>query len=125
MNALLNIALLLHKTSCIIFPVPTSYTKGWHPLSFERMLSDVRPQKIEFVDANYVLWKGKNEYHMRPDVCPHQGSLLSEGTLEDNCIKCSYHGLKIGPYKEAFNTKSKEVQGKCVLKQGILWWAFN
>tara|TARA_B100001142_G_scaffold296730_1_gene318634 strand:+ start:9892 stop:11745 length:1854 start_codon:yes stop_codon:yes gene_type:complete len=89
------------------------------------MLSDVRPQKIEFVDANYVLWKGKNEYHMRPDVCPHQGALLSEGTLEDNCIKCSYHGLKIGPYKEAFNTKSKEVQGKCVLKQGILWWAYN
>ena len=125
MNALLNIALLLHKTSCIIFPVPKSYTKGWHPLSFERMLSDVRPQKIEFVDGNYVLWKGKNEYHMRPDVCPHQGSLLSEGTIEDNCIKCSYHGLKIGPYKEAFNTKSKEVQGKCVLKQGILWWAYN
>ena len=125
MNVLLKLALLLDKTTSIIFPVPTSYTKGWHPLSFEHMLSNTQPKKIEFVDINYVLWKGKNEYHMRPDVCPHQGALLSEGTIEDDCIKCSYHGLKIGPYDQSFNEKTKKVQGKCVLKQGILWWAYD
>ncbi len=117
--------LLFLRNEAVIFPTPTSATGGWHPLTFVKKMNIYAPTKIEFVDQNYVLWKGKNdEYLMRPDVCPHQGSKLSAGTLEDGCIKCSYHGLKIGPYKEASkhcNTKDVVV-GRCVESQGILWW---
>lgn len=118
--------LLIITTKAIIFPTPTSKTKGWHPVSFTNKLSDIQPTRIQFVDENYVVWKGQNDtYLMRPDVCPHQGSKLSAGTIEDGCIKCSYHGLKVGPYKEGSkNCNTKDVVvGKCVESQGILWWS--
>ena len=120
----INIITFLNICSGIIFPSPLSSTKGWHPVGFEHTMYNNVPKRVEFIDENYVLWKGKDEYHMRPDVCPHQGAKLSKGTIEDNCIKCSYHGLKIGPYKEAHKDKhSKEVHGICKTHQGIIWWS--
>jgi nitrite reductase (NADH) small subunit len=31
------------------------------------------------------------------DVCPHQGALLSEGTIEDGRVVCSWHGWSFDP----------------------------
>jgi nitrite reductase (NADH) small subunit len=31
------------------------------------------------------------------DVCPHQGAPLSEGTIEDGRIVCSWHGWSFDP----------------------------
>ena len=121
-----RIFLFLSLCSAIIFPTPMSITKGWHPVAFEmeHMLLG-KPERVEFIDSNYVLWKGdNNEYHMMPDVCPHQGSKLSTGTIEDGCIKCTYHGLKIGPSVNA-HPQARNVQGKCKVHQGIIWWSYN
>ena len=119
------LSLLLSLATSIIFPSPTSTTKGWHPVAFdhEYMLC-ASPRRVEFIDENFVLWKGDDEYFMRPDVCPHQGSKLSEGTIENNCITCPYHGLAIGPTSEG-HVKCRETSGKCMVQQGIVWWSPN
>lgn len=31
------------------------------------------------------------------DVCPHQGAPLSEGTIEDGRVVCSWHGWSFDP----------------------------
>jgi nitrite reductase/ring-hydroxylating ferredoxin subunit len=119
------LSLLLSVATSIIFPSPLSTTKGWHPVAFdhEYMLCG-SPKRVEFIDEKFVLWKGKDDYFMRPDVCPHQGSKLSEGKIENNCITCPYHGLSIGPTSEG-HSKCREVSGKCIVQQGIVWWSSN
>ena len=123
---MLGFSLIIAISSAIIFPTPMSSTTGWHPVAFKHEHDLLgKPERVEFVDENYVLWKDlDNKYNMRPDVCPHQGALLSGGTLEDGCIKCSYHGLKVGPSKEA-HPMCKQSYGKCKVVQDIIWWAYN
>lgn len=115
--------LCMVSTDAFFFPPPTSKTHGWHPVSFLKDYKD-KPQRIQFIDSNYVLWKGDNEYHMRPDVCPHQGAMLSHGNIIDNCIQCPYHGLYVGPYENA-HKDCMENYGKCLVKHNIIWWSPN
>ena len=121
MHSYLN--LFFYLSSSLIFPTPTSKTSGWHPISFLKNYNN-KPKNIEFIDTNYVLWKGDNEFHIRPNVCPHQGALLSEGKITNNCIECPYHGLKVGPYDTAYS-ECRENYGKCIVKQDIIWWSNN
>ena len=76
---------------------------------------------IDFKDTKLILWRGKDKYHVHKNVCPHQGALLSNGEIVDNCIQCPYHGILIGPYKEA-HPKAKKSYGVCKIQQGIIWW---
>lgn len=110
------------RVHAVVFPTPTSFTKGWHPLSFSSDYTG-KPRQVDFVDTKLVLWKGRDEFLVRADVCPHQGAMLSCGTVNDGCIQCPYHGLNIGPYDNAFNDDCKDVIGKCIEHQGIVWWS--
>lgn len=123
MNTLIYLNLFFYLSSSLIFPTPTSKTSGWHPISFLKNYNN-KPKQIEFIDTNYVLWKGDNQFHMRPNVCPHQGALLSEGKITENCIECPYHGLKVGPY-DTSHSECRENYGKCIVKQDIIWWSNN
>jgi hypothetical protein len=115
--------LCILSCEALFFPAPSSKTPGWHPIRFVKDYKH-KPQRIQFIDANYVLWKGDEQYHLRPDVCPHQGALLSYGTIVDNCIKCPYHGLNVGPYENAHND-CMENYGMCMVKHNIIWWSPN
>lgn len=115
--------LFIVSCNALYFKPPTAETPGWHPISFLKDYKE-KPMRIQFIDSNYVLWKGDNEYHLRPDVCPHQGALLSEGTINHNCIQCPYHGLNIGPYDTAHKDGNEEY-GKCLIKHNIIWWSPN
>lgn len=114
--------LFIVSTNALFFPPPTSKTHGWHPILFVKDYKD-KPERIQFIDTHFVLWKGK-DYHLRPDVCPHQGSLLSHGSIVENCIQCPYHGLKVGPYENA-HKDCMEIYGKCIVKHNIIWWSPN
>lgn len=45
-----------------------------------------------------MLWRGPNgELHAFRDLCPHRGTALSLGQVEDGCLVCPYHGWAYGP----------------------------
>lgn len=117
---LLIFSLILNISHSLIFPSPLSITKGWHPLIFEKDYKN-KPISIDFIDTKLVLWKGKDKYHIRKDVCPHQGARLSKGKIVDNCIQCPYHGINIGPYENA-HINARDSYGECKTHQGIIWW---
>lgn len=112
----------LNLVEAIVFPTPTTQTRGWHPVGFVHEHFIGTPAVVNFVDQQMVLWKGSKGYHLRPDVCPHRGARLSLGTLENDCITCTYHGLVVGPYDNA-HPECQEDYGICKEHQGIIWWA--
>lgn len=111
------------------FHIPTSKTKGWHPIGFSDKIGIV-PQRVEFnnVDGGFkalVVWRTKdNVVNARPDVCPHLGYKLSHGkVLDDGCIQCPYHGVKIGPNSSI--EEARDMFGICTEANGLVWWNNN
>lgn len=66
---------------------------------------DIPEGKTKLVDANglqILLVNISGEYFAIGNKCTHRGCKLSNGTLEDEIVKCSCHGSK-------FNVKTGEV----------------
>jgi len=64
----------------------------WYPIGFSRDF-DKTPKKITIMDANYIVWKDKdNNYYSIRDSCSHQGSSFMLGKTCKNTISCPYHG---------------------------------
>lgn len=51
------------------------------------------PVSVTLLGTNVVLWRGSSgAVNAAPDRCPHREAPLSEGTVEDGCLVCPYHG---------------------------------
>lgn len=64
----------------------------WHPVSWSHELGDT-PKSTTLLERRIVLWRDQSgTAHCFLDQCPHRGTALSLGTIEDNCLVCPYHG---------------------------------
>ena len=66
----------------------------------------------------------ENQFRVFPRICLHAGALLDDAKVEDNCVRCPWHGKKIKPIFE-FNlddqTKSYESSGiKMTIEKQVL-----
>jgi len=64
-----------------------------------------------------VLWRGSEGTLAAPNVCPHMGAPLSfRGRVEDGCLVCPWHALRLGPEGHA--------QWRCLptYDDGVLTW---
>lgn len=51
------------------------------------------PAGATLLGRNLVLWRDlSNIVHAAPDRCPHREGVLSNGTVENGCLVCPYHG---------------------------------
>jgi len=51
------------------------------------------PRQVTLLDTNYVLYRdAEGGLHAALDRCPHRGASFKQGWLEDNCLRCPYHG---------------------------------
>lgn len=110
-----------------VFKTPTTHTSGWHPVGFSHNIKQGKPYRAEFYHERdsipaLVIWRNTDgQVLARPDICPHVGYTLSEGSItRDGCIQCPYHGIKVGlnsPYEVA-----REIEGQCYETNGIVWW---
>lgn len=55
-----------------------------------------------------VLCKHEDKFYATSAICPHQGGPLDEGTLENGCVVCPWHGW-------VFNVKD----GSCQLNPSV------
>ncbi len=71
---------------------PQEPPTDFEPVLAAEQLADLKPTKARFQEYSLVLVKKAEKIYALADTCTHLGGPLSEGTLEDDCIRCPWHG---------------------------------
>jgi phenylpropionate dioxygenase-like ring-hydroxylating dioxygenase large terminal subunit len=67
----------------------------WHPVAASVRLSIGTPVPARLLDRELVLWRSNDgSAHAWRDLCPHRGTRLSIGHIEDDQLICAYHGWR-------------------------------
>ncbi|MGD1065815.1 MAG: Rieske 2Fe-2S domain-containing protein [Vulcanimicrobiaceae bacterium] len=65
----------------------------WQPVHLSRDLPAGRALPIRIMNEDFTLYRGTTgTAHIVDFRCAHRGTQLSTGTVEDDCIRCLYHG---------------------------------
>ncbi|GAB1331389.1 Rieske (2Fe-2S) protein [Streptomyces sennicomposti] len=73
--------------------VPHLVSPGWHPVAELADLPDGRPVQREIDGiAVVVVREGPRTVHVLAERCSHMAGPLSEGTVENGCLRCPWHG---------------------------------
>ena len=89
--------------------------KFWHPVLRAEDLKPGWAKPIRIMGEDFTLFRGESgNPHVVDFRCPHRQSTLSVGWVEDDCIRCRFHGWKFDgsgqcveqpAEKEAFSEK--------------------
>jgi phenylpropionate dioxygenase-like ring-hydroxylating dioxygenase large terminal subunit len=64
----------------------------WYVVAYSADVADA-PLRVRVLGDDYVLWRGRSGVvGAALDECPHRGSRLSQGWVENGDIVCPYHG---------------------------------
>lgn len=67
----------------------------WHPVYEAANLQPGRAVPIRLLSEDFTLYRGQGGTpHVVAFRCAHRGTQLSTGWVEDDCIRCFYHGWK-------------------------------
>jgi phenylpropionate dioxygenase-like ring-hydroxylating dioxygenase large terminal subunit len=70
--------------------------RHWYVVAESTDLSD-GPVRATLLGRNFVVWRTPDRNVVAaPDRCPHREAPLSEGSIEDGCLVCPYHGWSFG-----------------------------
>tara|TARA_Y100000816_G_C26081250_1_gene569894 strand:+ start:366 stop:1643 length:1278 start_codon:yes stop_codon:yes gene_type:complete len=66
----------------------------WYPISPYKNFDYSKPQKINVLDKELVIWKKNEKIIAQDNNCVHRKAPLSEGYIDKNSknLRCSYHG---------------------------------
>jgi vanillate O-demethylase monooxygenase subunit len=69
----------------------------WHPVMYASSLGDDGgPKRAELLGEQLVVVRLGGEVRCFPDLCVHRGTALSLGWIEDDHLRCAYHGWTYG-----------------------------
>jgi 5,5'-dehydrodivanillate O-demethylase len=67
----------------------------WHPVYRSQDLLPGWAKPIRILNEEFTLYRGDGgKPHVVGFRCPHRGTQLSLGWIEEDCIRCRYHGWK-------------------------------
>ncbi|MBM2813070.1 MAG: hypothetical protein HW416_3829, partial [Chloroflexi bacterium] len=67
----------------------------WHPVYRAQDLAPGEAQQVTIMNERFTLYRGESGIaHVVAPVCAHRQTQLSIGWVEDDCIRCFYHGWK-------------------------------
>ena len=98
--------------------------KFWHPIFIGEKLEKGHAKPVKVMSEAFTLFRGASgQPHLVQSRCPHRGVQLSSGWVEDDCIRCMYHGWQFdgngnctdqpaetSEYKDSVKIKSYPVQ---------------
>lgn len=67
----------------------------WHPAAASASVAKGTLTTARLLDQELVLWRASDEQvHAWQDRCPHRGTRLSIGSIENDHLICAYHGWR-------------------------------
>jgi 5,5'-dehydrodivanillate O-demethylase len=67
----------------------------WQPVACSHELSSGQALPIHILSEDFTLYRGTSgTAHLVGNRCAHRGTQLSAGWVEEDCIRCFYHGWK-------------------------------
>jgi 5,5'-dehydrodivanillate O-demethylase len=67
----------------------------WQPVYHSTDLAPGHAVPLQIMGQDFVLYRGAGgAAHLLDPRCPHRGTQLSAGWIEDDCLRCFYHGWK-------------------------------
>src|SRR4051812_47838118 len=67
----------------------------WQPVYVADALPPSVAMPIRIMSEDFTIYRGESGTpHVVADRCAHRGTLLSLGWVEEDCIRCLYHGWK-------------------------------
>src|SRR5271170_4574630 len=71
----------------------------WQAVAPAAEITAEKPKKrVRLFGENLVLFRtGEGQFGMLPEECPHRHASLYNGFVEDNGLRCPYHGWKFAP----------------------------
>ena len=69
--------------------------KMWHPVMAAAELEGA-PRKVVLLDEQLVIVRLDHKLCVFPDLCVHRGTALSLGWVENEQLRCAYHGWTYG-----------------------------
>ena len=74
----------------------------WHPVGISRLVT-TRPRNVRILGEDLILFRdGKSRPGLLTPRCAHRGTSLYYGKVDDDGIRCCYHGWQF------------DVQGRCI-----------
>ncbi|UNK47253.1 Rieske (2Fe-2S) protein [Arthrobacter sulfonylureivorans] len=73
----------------------TAWREGpaeWTSVLAASELTDDMPQLVQVGDLSLVLYRSGGTLRALDSVCSHMGGPLDEGTVDDGCVTCPWHG---------------------------------
>ncbi len=67
----------------------------WHPVAYAHEVLD-KPVRVRLLDVDMVVFRTSDGVGAARDLCPHRGTRLSQGWIQDDQLVCPMHGLHFG-----------------------------
>ena len=64
----------------------------WTPVLAADELPQREPRLVRAADVDIVLYRDGDRVHALAERCNHEGGPLHEGTFQDGCVTCPWHG---------------------------------
>lgn len=69
----------------------------WHPVALSNQVAAGAMLATDLLETRVVLWRdSEGVLHAWEDRCPHRGTRLSMGSLQNDSLTCPYHGWRFG-----------------------------
>ncbi|MGI9617040.1 MAG: Rieske 2Fe-2S domain-containing protein [Acidimicrobiales bacterium] len=82
-------------------PMGETLRHYWYPVAITRELDDFPVRKARLLGEDWAVYKlpnpapdGRPAYGIVAERCPHRGASMAYGMVEDDGIRCGYHGWK-------------------------------
>jgi phenylpropionate dioxygenase-like ring-hydroxylating dioxygenase large terminal subunit len=92
----------------------------WHPVALAADIAAGALLATDLLDTRIVLWRdGGGALHAWEDRCPHRGTRLSLGALQQDTLRCAYHGWAFGGDGRCKHIPALPALGEATLKARV------
>lgn len=114
-------------------PMGDLLRRYWYPVSFTRDLDEWPIKKVRLLGENFALWKTpQGGYGIIQEHCPHRHASLVYGVVEEEGLRCGYHGWLFDcegqcldqpaePDASKFRERVEAFTGRAEEMRGLIW----